>query len=159
MIPFHTILVPTDFSEHSELAFQMACSLARDTGARILALHVLVPPTVVYGEGVYAPLPEEYPKEWEEKLHALQSPTPNVTVEHLMVEGDPVNVILKTGRDSKCDLIVLGTHGRSGLKHFLMGSVAERVVREGPCPVLTVKAKPATQVAPKTKGLRTAARP
>ena len=159
MLPLRTILVPTDFSEHSELAFRLACSLARDTGARILALHVLVPPTIVYGEQAYAPLPEEYPKQWEEKLQALQSPTPNVTVEHLMVEGEPVNVILKTGRDSNCDLIVLGTHGRSGLEHLLMGSVAEKVVREAPCPVLSVKAKPATKVAPKTKGLKTTAMP
>jgi len=157
MLPLHTILVPTDFSEHSELAFHMACSLAQDTGARILALHVYSPPVLAYGEGIYAPMPVTYPKELEERLQTLQAPTPNVTVEHIMVEGEPVTEILKTALDSGCDLILVGTHGRSGLGHLLMGSVAEKIVRKAPCPVLTVKAQPATKVASKTKAMKAGA--
>ena len=86
MLPFRTILVPTDFSEHSELAFDLACLLARDTGARIIALHVLAPPIIVNEEELYVPMPEVCPQESEEKLLALEAPTPNVTVEHRMVE-------------------------------------------------------------------------
>lgn len=153
MLPFRTILVPTDFSEHSELAFRLACSLARDTGARIIALHVLAPPIIGYGDGIYVPMPAVCPRESEEKLLALEAPTPNVTVEHRMVEGEPVTEILNAAQESSCDLILIGTHGRSGIKHLLMGSVAEKVVRKATCPVMTVKAQPAKKGARKGRTL------
>lgn len=139
MLPLRTILVPTDFSEHSDLAYRFACMLARDTGAHIIALHVVVPPMIVYGEGVVPPVPADYPRELEEKLAALESPTPNVTTEHLLIEGNAADTILRTARDHHCDLIVIGTHGRTGLSRVLIGSVAEQVIRKAPCPVLTVK--------------------
>jgi nucleotide-binding universal stress UspA family protein len=61
-------------------------------------------------------------------------------VQHLLAEGDPATAILRAARDNHCDLIVMGTHGRTGLRRLLMGSVAEQVVRKAPCLVLTVKA-------------------
>jgi nucleotide-binding universal stress UspA family protein len=110
-------------------------------------------PTIVYGEGIYIPMPENCAKESEEKLLALESPTPNVTVEHRLVEGEPVQAILDAARDSDCDLILVGTHGRSGIKHLLMGSVAEKIVRKATCPVMTVKAPRAKKTAPAARPL------
>jgi nucleotide-binding universal stress UspA family protein len=140
MLPIRTILHPTDFSERSNYAFQLACSLARDHGARLLVLHVLQPPAVAYG-GVITELATEAAKQTlAEKLRQIQAPDPNVYMEHQLIEGEPATQILHTAEKHPCDLIVMGTHGRTGLRRALMGSVAEQVVRQAPCPVLTVKA-------------------
>jgi nucleotide-binding universal stress UspA family protein len=134
-----TILFPTDFSEPSRYAFSVACALARDYRARLLVLHV-VPPPLFHGEVVARRQGDGfYEGHWAE-LRKLQPPDPGVAVEYALEEGDAVEAILETARQSPCDLIVLGTHGRSGLGRLLMGSVAEQVVRKAPCPVLTVRA-------------------
>ena len=70
----------------------------------------------------------------------IQASEAKVPIEHRLEEGDPVTVILRVARESKCELIVMGTHGRSGLAHLLMGSVAEQIVRKATCAVLVVKA-------------------
>ena len=139
MLPIRTILHPTDFSEYSGYAFRLACALARDYGARLVVLHVAAPPVVVYGEGVLPPAPEDYQERLRGQLQQVVSPDPKVPVEHRLVEGDAVTEILRLAEETKCDLIVMGTHGRTGLGRLLMGSVAEQVVRKAPCPVLTVK--------------------
>jgi nucleotide-binding universal stress UspA family protein len=139
MLPLHTLLHPTDFSERSEYAFRLACSLARDYGARLVVLHVVTPPVVIYGEGVVPPEPEMFRAEAQEKLNRLEAPAPGVGMERRLTEGDPVAEILRLARESGADLIVLGTHGRTGLGRLLMGSVAEQVVRQAPCPVLTIR--------------------
>jgi nucleotide-binding universal stress UspA family protein len=139
MLPIHTILHPTDFSKQSEFAFQLACSLARDYGAELFVLHVVSPPVVVYGEGVLPVEPESYQVELREKLHRLHAGEPEVRVLHRLVEGQPVDEILRLAKEIGCDLIVMGTHGRTGLGRVLMGSVAEKVVRTAPCPVVTVR--------------------
>ncbi|MFO0969921.1 MAG: universal stress protein [Gemmataceae bacterium] len=139
MLPVRSILVPTDFSPTSDLAFRLACSVARDTGARITVLHVLTPPMVVFGEGIIPPVPPDYPREWQDKLEAIQPPR-HVPIEHRLIEGDPANTILDVAKEIDCDLIVLGTHGRTGLNRVFMGSVAEKVIRKANCPVLTIKA-------------------
>lgn len=141
MLPIKTILQPTDFSRHSEVAFQLACSLARDYGARLIVLHVLQPPvSVLGGTEALPPLPVEYGRaEAEAKLHALRSPLPTVRVEHRLREGDAADEILRLAAEAPCDLIVMGTHGRKGVSRLLMGSVAEAVLRKAPCPVLTAK--------------------
>ena len=139
MLPIRTILHPTDFSSHSEVAFRLACSLARDYCARLFVLHVVAPPVIVYGGGPAPPQSERYPEELQEKLHLLQAKDPKVQVEHRLAEGDPVTEILRVAEEIKCDALVMGTHGRTGLGRLLMGSVAEGVVRKAPCPVLTVK--------------------
>lgn len=147
MLPLRNILVPIDFSEHSDLAFRVACTMARDTNATIIALHVMIPPTIVYGEGVVPPVPEDYPAEWQRKLEAIEAPTPNVVVDHELIEGDPAKQILDAARVHHCDLIVMGTHGRTGFGRLILGSVAEKVMRKAPCPVLTVRAQPTPKAA------------
>ena len=137
MLPIQTILHPTDFSSHSRCAFQLACSLAKDHGARLIVLHVVAPP-VAYGEGMVSMEPEDWER-LQVMLHELRPPDPQVRVEHRLADGDPARQILGTAQESKCDLIVMGTHGRTGLTRLLMGSVAEQVVRKAGCPVLTIK--------------------
>ena|SRR5581483_11873525 len=138
MLPIHTILHPTDFSEHSQFAWRLACALARDYGARLVVVHVIDLPVAVYGEGVMVSEPEDY-QAVEEELDRMHAPDPNVRVEHRVLEGDPVEEILVAARQAHAELIVMGTHGRTGLERLLMGSVAEQVVRRSTCPVLTVR--------------------
>jgi nucleotide-binding universal stress UspA family protein len=138
--PIRTILHPTDFSGPSGLAFQTACALARDCGARLVVLHVAEFPANVYPEATRHEDPAlRHPALWD-KVRQLRPPSPEVPVEHRLAGGDAAAEVVRAAREAGSDLIVMGTHGRSGLKHLLMGSVAERVVRQAPCPVLTVKA-------------------
>jgi nucleotide-binding universal stress UspA family protein len=139
MLPIHTILHPTDFSKQSEFAFQVACSLARDYGAHLHVVHVMVPPLVVYGEGVLPVAAENFEEELRQKLYRLHGKDANVRVLHHLEEGQPVDQILHVAKETGCDLIVMGTHGRTGLGRVIMGSAAEGVIRKAPCPVLTIK--------------------
>jgi nucleotide-binding universal stress UspA family protein len=140
MLPIRKILHPTDFSEYSEAAFRLACALARDYGAPLVVLHVSSPLVVAYGEGVFA-LPPPLPvPDLDDYLVRLRPASEGVTIDPRFVEGDPAAEIVRFAAEELCDLIVLGTHGRTGLRRLLMGSVAEHVVRKAPCPVLTVKA-------------------
>jgi nucleotide-binding universal stress UspA family protein len=142
MLPIQTILHPTDFSDRSACAFQFACAQARDYGACLVVAHVCVPELVVYGE-MRTPVPAvpvvDRPA-LQARLAQLQPADPAVRVEHVLREGDPALEILALAGELSCDLIVLGTHGRTGFHRLLMGSVAEAVSRKAPCPVLTVKA-------------------
>lgn len=143
MIRLQTILHPTDFSECSERAFELACSLAHAYGARLLLQHVTQPPGAVkYGAVVF---PFEWPgerKALHDRLDALQSRASGIVVEQNLRTGDAAAQIIDLASQEKCDLIVMGTHGRSGLGHLILGSVAEQVVRKAPCAVLTVKPPP-----------------
>jgi nucleotide-binding universal stress UspA family protein len=140
MLSIRTVLHPTDFSAYSKHAFGLACSLARDYGARLLVLHVAPPPVIVYSEGLaIPPEPTQYKDQLLRQLRQVQAGDPKVQVEHRLVEGDAVAEILRAAGETKCDLIVMGTHGRTGLGRLLMGSVAERVMRKAACPVVTVK--------------------
>lgn len=139
MLPLAAILHPTDFSENSEFAFRLACALARDYKARLVLLHVLPSPMVIYAGG---PVPAEtWPsvEDAKEKLRHLESKAHRVRVESQVLEGDPVDMILRAAKETNSDVIVMGTHGRAALARLLMGSVAEAVLRKAPCPVLTVK--------------------
>ena len=139
MLPIHTILHPTDFSDCSDSAFRLACALARDYGARLVVLHVAELPAVVAGDGMLMmPYPID-PEPLREQLQQLKPDDPKVPVEHRLVEGYPADQILRVAAESNCDLILMGTHGRTALNRLLMGSVAEQVVRKATCPVLTVK--------------------
>ena len=141
MTAMKTILHPTDFSENSEYAFRTACSMAQDHGARLVLLHVL-PPTVVPVLTAPPPDPLE-PAEAQKHLTIHfpwpQPPAPGVRVEHRVAEGDVPGEILSLAQALDCDLIVMGTHGRSGLGRLLTGSVAEEVLRKAACPVMVVK--------------------
>jgi nucleotide-binding universal stress UspA family protein len=145
MLPIKVILHPTDFSPRSDAAFQLACSLARDAGARLIVLHVLqVPLLIASGVAMAPPLPPLLPSEEDrraarEQLQRVRPPDPAIAVEHRLEAGDPAPGILQVAGEVGCDLIVLGTHGRAGVARLLMGSVAEKVVRGASCPVLTVK--------------------
>lgn len=167
MLSFATILHPTDFSEHSEFAFRLACALARDYNARLILLHVISPSEALYGgmlepaekgpsvEEVKEGLREREKSHWrlpcptpllvEEakgKLRQMEGQAHRVRVESQVLEGDPVDMILRAAKETNSDVIVMGTHGRSALARLLMGSVAESVLRKAPCPVLTAKAFP-----------------
>lgn len=141
MLAIKTILHPTDFSESAALAFTVACSLAKDYGARLIVLHVATPPAFVVGAevGVLPEEPEGYREELQTKLNRLVSQVSDVLVEHRMVEGNAPTEILRIAEEAKCDLVVMGTHGRTGLGRLLIGSIAEQIVRNAACPVLTVK--------------------
>jgi nucleotide-binding universal stress UspA family protein len=140
MLAIKNILCATDFSESSDFAFRVACALARDYGARLVVLHVVTPPTMLYAEvGAFIPPPDEFNEPLREKLLQLQLRDKRVVVEHRLVEGEAAAAILAVAEGVKADVIVLGTHGRTGLARLVMGSVAEQVLRRAPCPVLTVK--------------------
>lgn len=151
-----TILHPTDFSDCSRCAFDLACSLASALGARLVVAHVI---DVEEGQhsfgGVMVEVrPSRYQEQQLQTLKRLVPPYPDVPVEHVLTEGRPTEAILQLAKDARADLIVIGTHGLTGLRRLLLGSVAEQLVRQAPCPVLTTKpfaqaAAPAEGDAPK----------
>ncbi len=141
-MPFiQVILHPTDFSDNSSYGFQMACLLARENNSLLVLLHV-VPPSV---SPILTELPPNplQPAEFQESLKGRfswpQPQDPDIRVEHRVAEGDAPDEILRLAQSLPCDLIVMGTHGRTGLSRLLAGSVAEEVLRNAPCPVLAVK--------------------
>jgi len=144
------ILVPTDFSAHADEAFRVAHALARLTGAEVILFHVAHPPAVVSEGGrlLAEPGKGEAANLWDRFQH-IQPADPKVRVEHQVIVADRSSAshILEILDKLGCDLIVMGTHGRSGLKRLLFGSVAEEVVRLARCPVMVVKA-PAPKAAP-----------
>ena len=140
------ILVPIDFSTGSDTSLALATSLARDTGATLILAHVeIVPLSAAGGEYLYA-IPEPPTEELLAKLNKVNPPDSNVAVERRLLAGDPAEAIIRLAETENVDMIVMGTHGRRGLRRVLMGSVAEVVVRTAKCPVLTVK--PASHEAP-----------
>jgi nucleotide-binding universal stress UspA family protein len=141
MLNVQTILIPADFSDCSQAAFQVARALARDYRARLLVLHIAEPPPFVTPGELERALQRQdgYRSELEDRLRQLYSSDSLAGVEYRVLDGDPAVEILAVTRESGCDLIVMGTQGRTGLGRMLLGSVAEKVVRNAVCPVLTVK--------------------
>jgi nucleotide-binding universal stress UspA family protein len=139
MLPFKTILFATDFSPASKVAFEVASALARDYRARLIAIHVIEPVQMGFSEFNAYVGPDEDKGKAMEMLQAIKAPAPTVTIEHRLLEGTAATVIAETAEETAADLIVMGTHGRSGLTRLVMGSVAEEVLRRAPCPVLTVR--------------------
>jgi nucleotide-binding universal stress UspA family protein len=137
-----TILVPIDFSEHSRAALRYAGELAKVYDARMEALHVIeedILPTV-YGLDAVAPATEQVKADAARALQDLIAEEGDVEqVTATVMVGHPAAEVLAYAKAHRADLIVIATHGRTGLQHFLMGSVAEKVVRRAPCPVFTVK--------------------
>jgi nucleotide-binding universal stress UspA family protein len=134
------ILHPTDFSQPSANAFLVARALARDYGARLILLHVHQAPA--HGTAGEAPVPPPTPIDREglqSQLRAVQAAHPEMRIEYRLAEGNPATTILDVAREMACDVIVMGTHGRTGRERLLMGSVAENIVRSAACPVLAVK--------------------
>jgi nucleotide-binding universal stress UspA family protein len=141
MLPIRTILHPTDFSYSARYAFDLASALAKDYGARLVVLHVHVPDVQAFAAmPSLPPVPVEDRSEVLARLKGLRPLDPEVPVEYFLRDGPVADEILRLAREGPCDLIVLGTHGRTGLSRLLMGSVAEAVSRKALCPVVTVKA-------------------
>jgi len=130
-----TILHPTDFSANAGYAFETACSLAKEYQARLILLHVAYPARL----SEWTP---ETPDTMEQHLPWPQPPDPTIDVEHRVAEGDAAEEILRLAPAVQCDLIVMGTQGKTGLERLWIGSVAEEVLRKAPCPVLTLKMPP-----------------
>ena|ERR1043165_2566801 len=146
MMPFKTILFATDFSPASQVAFEVAAAIARDYKAHIIAVHVIEPVKMGFSEFTTYIGPEEDKGEAMQLLQAIKAPSPTVTIEYRLLEGDPTTVLVETAQETDADLLVMGTHGRSGLARLVMGSVAEHVLRQSPCPVLTVRGTQAVKV-------------
>lgn len=134
-----TILFPTDFSHASDEVLPHATALARDSGATLIILHVEEPPVAYGGGELYYGIAEPNTDALKKMLENIKPADPKVPCVHRMVTGDPATEIVRVATDEHADLIVMSTHGRSGLTRVLMGSVAELVVRRAPCPVLTFK--------------------
>ena len=142
MISLKRILVPTDFSEPSSRALTYACELARRFSAELHLLHVAVPPVMptpymgTVGDEIFHP-----EKAAQKHLDAMENPEFEsvAPIERVVRTGTPFVEIVRHAKENDIDLIVMGTHGRTGLVHALIGSVAEKVVRKAPCPVLTVR--------------------
>ena len=128
MLPIKTLLHPTDFTPASRQAFDMACRIARDRGARVVALHVVPPPNRHRAEVVAG-----------NPLASLREIAPDVPLDTRVEQGDPAGVILRVAEEIKCDLIVMGTHGRTGPSHWLTGHVVDEVAQRAACPVLTMR--------------------
>jgi nucleotide-binding universal stress UspA family protein/quercetin dioxygenase-like cupin family protein len=137
------ILHPTDFSENARCAFQSACALARDNHATLLVFHVMMPSvSPVLGQPLPDPSRSADSQESAVSLPWPQASDPRIKVEHRVAEGDAAEEILRLAASLHCDLIIMGTHGRTGLGRLLTGSVAEEVLRKATCPVLVVKTPP-----------------
>jgi nucleotide-binding universal stress UspA family protein len=141
---FRTILVATDFSETSDRALRYARSLAVSFGGSLHLLHVVPDPVLAsawseaYAYDLTA-LGERLRVDAERQLAEKAQTIRDVAVTTEAMVGNPAALIALTAHLRHADLIVMGTHGRSGVTHFFMGSVAERVVRTAECPVLTVR--------------------
>ena len=145
MVAMKNVMVATDFGEVADAALRYGRELAGRFGATLHVVHVVETSYVGVGVETYIPVLPDVDGELEEaarrRLHGLIESLGNGprTIPVVLPSAVPSVAIMDYARDHDIDLIVMGTHGRSGLAHLVMGSVAERVVREGPCPVLTIK--------------------
>jgi nucleotide-binding universal stress UspA family protein/quercetin dioxygenase-like cupin family protein len=165
---FSRILHPTDFSENSHYAFRTACALARENHAKLLVIHIAAPDVSLMGQAIDFVWDDDGtvhltdPRLSAEARAALgrmpwpKPSDPQIRVEHRLAKGDPAEQILVLAGKLHCDLIVMGTHGRTGLGRVLTGSVAEEVLRKAVCPVLVVKPP---QGAPPGEETQTTTRP
>ncbi|MCA9084743.1 MAG: universal stress protein [Planctomycetaceae bacterium] len=147
MIVINKVLVPTDFSDYSAAAMRYACEVSRRFGSQMHLLHVvadaamLIPETTEFVGEALADATHAAITRATERLNGM----PNCAFQsdreviRCVRAGSPVTEIVRYAKEADVDLIVLGTHGRTGLSHLLMGSVAENIVRIAPCSVLTVK--------------------
>ena len=142
MLPIHTILYSTDFSSLSYHAFEVAAALAADYRARLVVLHVHEPPLPL-GELVPSE-PAGYHETLLQNLRELK-PSGQVVTDYRVEVGTVAEGIVRVANETNCDLIVLGTQGKSGLRRAILGSVAESVLRKSACLVLTVKPGAVTQ--------------
>ena len=134
-----TILFPTDFSTASDAALPHAETLAKQAGARLLIIHVEEPPLAYGGGELYYGLPEPSSERILKMLEDVKPTDPQVPFAHRLTMGDPAGEIVRIAGEEGAEMIVLGTHGRTGMTRLVMGSVAEGIVRRAPCPVLVYR--------------------
>ena len=147
MRAFKSILFATDFSESSDHAFEYAYTVAKCFDAKLLVLHVIN--ELVDLRGFYVPhiSIDKLEEEMAESAHKMMDKfieTHSQGYDHIqsiVAPGIPYDEILKKAEEESVDMIVLGTHGRTGLDHVLFGSTAEKVVRKSPVPVMTIRVK------------------
>lgn len=146
MMQLKKILVPTDFSEFGKHSIRYGCEFAKRFSAELHLLNVVEDIYPIVPEpGTPSPITGEYLAELKASSERALERLPEedladgLSVHREVVSGTPFLEIIRYAREHDIDLIVIGTHGRSGLIHALMGSVAEKVVRKSPCPVLTVR--------------------
>ncbi len=143
------ILHPTDFSRASAQALAKSIEFAKENDAELLILHVITPITPYLAEnsyvspGLYTQMEESANQEAESAMSALMAKAKKAKVEakSLLVKGIPHEQIVRVAKSRKVNLIIIGTHGRTGISKFFMGSVASRVVAMARCPVLTVRGR------------------
>jgi nucleotide-binding universal stress UspA family protein len=143
-INIQTILVPVDFSDHAEAVIEWAAHLAEEHKSRVVLLHVYhLPVEFQQIEGAYLPADFWTSVKDEAKrqlaIHGDRLRERGLETEEITREGYPATVIEEEAQQLGADLVVIGSHGRTGLKHILLGSIAERVVQKAPCAVLTIK--------------------
>jgi nucleotide-binding universal stress UspA family protein len=134
-----TILFPTDFSLASDAALPHAEALAKQADAQLLIVHVEEPPLAYGGGELYYGLPEPSSERILKMLEDVKPADPNLSFAHRLTMGDPAGEIVRIASEEAAEMIVLGTHGRTGMTRLLMGSVAEAIVRRAPCPVLVYR--------------------
>jgi universal stress protein A len=146
VIEIKSILAPTDFSPHSEQAVRYACRLAERLDSELHLLHVLSEIVPAGPDPLLMPvMPAQFYKESEERAQETLDRSLDPSwgkpgkVTRAVRWGSPVESIVSYAVDHRVDLVIISTHGRTGLSHVLLGSVAERIVREAPCPVLTIR--------------------
>lgn len=130
MIQVRRILYPTDFSSYSNLAYFHAVGMAETYRASLTVVYVVTPGSPEAAKG------RDY---WLGQLEQVRPADDRIAVHHVLLEGDPAGEIARYAADAGIDVIVIGTHGRTGVDRLVMGSVAEKVMREAPCSVLVVK--------------------
>ena len=142
------VLHPTDFSRASSPAFARAVEMARSNRAELLLVHVVVPTYLPIGDGyispnVYADMEASARAYAQKQLAALvaKARKAGVRAKGLLMDGPPYERIAQAARRKRADLVVIGTHGRTGFAKLFLGSVASRVLAIAPCPVLTVRGK------------------
>ncbi len=144
---FRHILVATDFTAASAPAIERALFLAKESGASLTIAHAYQPPSLILDGYVPPPTYEKWDHSLEEearkKLEHLVEDAKRIGVGAipLLLTGTPYEAIAEAAKDLDCDLVIIGTHGRTGVSRFFLGSVASRVVSTAPCPVMTIHAK------------------
>jgi nucleotide-binding universal stress UspA family protein len=138
MIP-KRILVPIDFSAHSTQALSYAITMAQKLQARVILLHVIYTPSLAGADLTMqmATINNAAQQAMDECWQQVQ--TAGVQGERSICQGNPWQEIVAKAKEFQVDLIIMGTHGRTGLQHVFLGSVAEKVIRLAPCPVLVAR--------------------
>jgi nucleotide-binding universal stress UspA family protein len=129
MIRVKKILYPTDFSTYSNQAYFHALGMAEAYGASLAVAYVYTPGAEATGDR----------RHWKTLLEQIRPANPKIAVTHVFLEGDPAGEIVRYAADAGVDVVVIGTHGRTGVDRLIMGSVAEKVMRDAPCSVFVVK--------------------